>query len=914
MPFDLFSSLSFLNPLILGALAVLPLLWLFLRVTPPSPKRISFPAARFLSGLVSEEKTPSKTPWWLLLLRLLALAFIIFALAHPVANMSESVDLEGDIRIVVDNDWSAAQNWDRQIQKGLELLNEAKRKEVGVTILTTAPESETRQPFSSGPIPAGEAQSILRALQPKPWFSDYGATSKMLAEGGENEARINTFWLSSGVRHAGQSDLTDALLKEGTLNVFQPEGYRLPYALKSNPSFTEKPSIRLLVPQGGDITGKEINVQALARDGRVLGFQSIVPETGKMTHDVLFDIPSVLRSEIVRFSILNARGAAASYLLDDRFVRRSVGIVASGDTADEAPLIEAQYYLERALQPYASLQSGTVDELLEADISVMMMPDMASLPIATLNALEDWVQNGGVLLRFAGPSMTQNLSETFLVPTPLRAGGRALSGSLSWEEPLKLGPYPENSPFYGMAVPDDVTVKQQILAEPVQGLENKTWAVLEDGTPLITAANKGNGLLIFVHTTPTPEWSNLALSGTFLTLLQRIVNLSGKSVQTSGETYKTLEPLSIMDGFGRLNAPDNSTKPISTDQGKDFTVSAIHPPGIYGRAAMRQALNIGDHINAITQAEWPLSVKTHYYDTTTEQDYRPPLALIAMLLLLLDWVIVLILHGGFRFRLPKAAIQNIVLALLVAPFVISAPVQASNDDFDLQYSDQLHLAYIKSGNPGVDKNSQRGLEVLAQVLKRRTSVEPAGAIGLDIRNDTLSFFPLIYWPISGTEQPLEAETIRKIQSYLDHGGTILFDTRDQNIAAQRLGGSANAATLRRMISGLNIPALEHIPDDHVLTKSFYLLDRFPGLYDGGVFWVEGQSDNGRDGVSSVLIGSHDWASAWANADGSGRSFRGQNRQQELALRFGVNLVMYALTGNYKADQVHVPFILERLGQ
>ena len=37
-------------------------------------------------------------------------------------------------------------------------------------------------------------------------------------------------------------------------------------------------------------------------------------------------------------------------------------------------------------------------------------------------------------------------------------------------------------------------------------------------------------------------------------------------------------------------------------------------------------------------------------------------------------------------------------------------------------------------------------------------------------------------------------------------------------------------------------------------------------------------------------------------------------QREMACRFGVNLVMYALTGNYKADQVHVPAILERLGR
>ena len=41
---------------------------------------------------------------------------------------------------------------------------------------------------------------------------------------------------------------------------------------------------------------------------------------------------------------------------------------------------------------------------------------------------------------------------------------------------------------------------------------------------------------------------------------------------------------------------------------------------------------------------------------------------------------------------------------------------------------------------------------------------------------------------------------------------------------------------------------------------------------------------------------------------------GGERQREMAYRFGVNVVMYALIGNYKSDQVHLRFILERLGQ
>ena len=112
-----------------------------------------------------------------------------------------------------------------------------------------------------------------------------------------------------------------------------------------------------------------------------------------------------------------------------------------------------------------------------------------------------------------------------------------------------------------------------------------------------------------------------------------------------------------------------------------------------------------------------------------------------------------------------------------------------------------------------------------------------------------------------------------------------------------------------MVSGLNVPPLTLAPDDHVLTRSFYLLDSFPGRYDTKNLWVEEQTAIGRDGVSSVLVGGNDWAAMWAEGAPDRPTLT-----QEMSYRFGVNLMMYALTGNYKADQVHLPHILERIGR
>jgi hypothetical protein len=97
------------------------------------------------------------------------------------------------------------------------------------------------------------------------------------------------------------------------------------------------------------------------------------------------------------------------------------------------------------------------------------------------------------------------------------------------------------------------------------------------------------------------------------------------------------------------------------------------------------------------------------------------------------------------------------------------------------------------------------------------------------------------------------------------------------------------------------------------------MQTFPGRSNQGRLWVEAQGEGNTttDGVTSIIIGSNDYAAAWAvNANGAPLLpvSPGGEDQREFAFRTGINIVMYALTGNYKSDQVHVPALLERLGQ
>jgi hypothetical protein len=176
------------------------------------------------------------------------------------------------------------------------------------------------------------------------------------------------------------------------------------------------------------------------------------------------------------------------------------------------------------------------------------------------------------------------------------------------------------------------------------------------------------------------------------------------------------------------------------------------------------------------------------------------------------------------------------------------------------------------------------------------------------------FFPLLYWRITPQQPQPSPQAVEKLNTYMAKGGVILFDTGDEGQAGAG-PDTAELERLRRLVAGLALPPLVPMARDHVLTRSFYLLKGVPGRWDGATLWVSQDLEAGNDGVSPVVLGGNDWMAAWA-VDERGRPMHavvpGGERQREYAVRFGINLVMYALTGNYKADQVHLPAIMDRL--
>src|SRR5947207_34206 len=165
-------TLAFASPWLLAALAALPVIWWLLRVTPPAPRRIAFPAIRLLLGLTPREETPARTPWWLILLRTVIAGIIIVALAHPLLNPQALLAGTGPVVLVIDDGWTAARDWSRRQAAAIGILAEAEREDRPIVLVTTAPHASDEPAPPLAPIRAADARAAVEALQPKPWPVD----------------------------------------------------------------------------------------------------------------------------------------------------------------------------------------------------------------------------------------------------------------------------------------------------------------------------------------------------------------------------------------------------------------------------------------------------------------------------------------------------------------------------------------------------------------------------------------------------------------------------------------------------------------------------------------------------------------------------------------------------------------------
>jgi hypothetical protein len=728
-------------------------------------------------------------------------------------------------------------------------------------------------------------------------------------------------------------------------------------------------------------------IQAFSVRGQKLGDAPFKLGQGDTTAQATFTLPLELRNQVTRVEIGSERSAGAVQLLDARSQWNRIGLL-SGENREQAqPLLAQLYYIQKALAPFAELLVPKDSNLAEGltsvikqNASVILLADIGTLEGEAKTQVDAWVKKGGVLVRFAGSRLEKGGDE--LMPVSLRLGGRTLGGALSWSTPQPLATFSDDSIFTGLNIPADVLVSRQVLADPSSlGPPVKVWARLKDGTPLVTAKPMGEGQLILFHVTANSDWSNLPLSGLFVDMLRRMTTL-GKLAATGGNALSNgtaaakdapaadalvLAPLQVLDGFGTLKSPPPTAQAVPAAKLGELSASADHPPGYYGPQGSPRAHNlIGAKTVLRALPSMPSGIERRAYSAQTATPLKPSLLTLALGLLFLDVLAVVALQmGGNAWRALKPGARTAAL-LLAAGLGVSAvtddagaqsvqrpgrppqdlrggfgeppraqtvrpPGHSPADAKAMDATGKVSFGYVLTGDQTVDQTTRQGMTGLNRKMQDRTSIEPGSPVGVNISTDEIAFYPVLYWPVLETSNPLNEATLAKIDAYMKQGGLIVFDTRDygqgmpQGFSVQSTSRKEGTA-LQRLLGRLDIPRLEPVPETHVLTKSFYLLKTFPGRWDGGQLWVEAEapenSQQGKkakrsDGVSSILVTSNDLAAAWA-ADEQGRALYptvpGGENQREMAYRTGINIAMYALTGNYKADQVHVPALLERLGQ
>ena len=913
--------IGFTTPVVLFGLLALPFIWRLLRTVPPPAARRSFPPVALLIGLQDTERLPDKSPFWLRLVRICAIGLAILGLSGPVFNAGSQADQDfvKPALVLIDGGWASSADWELRLNKAEELLEELEQTGRITAFAHIADHKASGAEFRG----ADDWRGELSNLSPKPWEPDFKGISEWVET--ELPDQLDSFWISDGLHDDDKSELARILAERGNVTVYESGGAVL--ALRrpergagsarvrvSRSRFGED-AIALVDAIGSDASGIERRLETATAE--------FADEDSEAVAE--FSLPTEVLNRINRFELRDARSAGAVILAADSVSIRKVALLERGAADGAAALLSPYHYLRQALETKVELISIPSGNHLSTNPDVVISADAPILSRQETESLLNWLTGGGLLIRFAGPRLAAETAardiDDPLLPVQIRTGSIAVGGTLSWERPKRIASFEEGSPFFGLEVPSDVEIRSQVLAQPGPELTDRVIAELDDGTPLATAKPVGEGRIVLFHISADAEWSNLPLSGLFVDILERLA-IASKSDhdELSVDAEKldwTLEQL--VTAFGEVRMADPGTT-IPGARMARLTSARDVPPGVYSSGQVSAAVHAIDETRELKPAEWPAQISKRDFATVGAVPAAGLILGLAALLFAADIVATLWLAGAaFGFRATVLA--------MTAVFAFGAERSGAEDAFAIAATGKTTVAYVLTGDAETDRMSAAGLAGLAAVLRVRTAVEIADPAPINIEHDELAFFPLIYWPVKPPHAGLSVETFERVNEYMRNGGMILFDTKDSDVGGFRIG-TDNSDALKRMGEHLEIPSLERLRQGHLLSRSYYLLAEFPGRHSGAV-WVEASVETGvsrdpwasgaeNDGVTPIVVGGNDWAAAWAVGKDAAALFPGGQGEtgesrREKALRFGVNLVMHALTGSYKSAQFHIDAILERLG-
>ncbi len=893
------SFLSFTAPWLLLGLVTLPVVWWLARAVPSAPRHQSFPAIAILKSVTEDEETPARTPWWLAALRILAVGLLVVGFAGPVQGPRAGAADGRPLLIVIDNGWPLAPRWRETIAEA----DAATRTAGGPIRLLLTGERTVRL---SEPLTPAQARAALIDARPQPWMPDAAAAAKAIADLAPGQ---RVLWLSDGLARTGDGALAAGLARLGDAVLRTPGPGEGSLALLSARWTAQSAIVTLAIgPQAPDA----VRIVLTTEDGRVFGETVARLPAGAARAEATVRIEGPPPREPLLVRIAGADSAGGVLLPDGATGRLRVGV--ASDIRETSPLVSDRFYVERALADGADVVVAPPGRLAQANVDALVMTDRARLPAADERDIGAWIEAGGVLIRFAGPRLAERSAGDRLLPAPLRDGARRLGGAVGWDRPAALAPPEPGGPLADLAPPADALVRGHVMLDEARAGDAQVWQRLADGAPIVTAARRGRGYVVLVHTGAGPDWSDLPFTGWYVGLLDRLAGLAATG-QRSGAVDPSGGPLSprrLIDGFGRLSdARAAGAEGIPVAAFATTRAGRAHPPGIYANDWDARALNAGPGAASLRPAPPPpAGLSRAVAPVDAPLAFGGWLIAAGLLLLALDALAALWTAGRLGGRLLRPATAALGLMLVagatlgnVVPAYAQAPTSIERTARDVR------IGYVVTGDAASDARARDGLRGLVNIVLARTAVAAGPPAPVRLGIDELAVYPLLYWRISPRAPALTDAESRRLSAFLATGGMLFIDT----------GAIAgDPARLRATLGDLALPPLEPAGADHVLGKTFYLLRGWPGQAGPARLFVETSASaaGNADGVSSVLVGDGDWASAWA-VDATNRPLApvtGGERQRELAYRVGVNVVLYALTGNYKTDQVHAGAVLERLGR
>ena len=214
---------TFVEPLAFISVPIIVIIWWFIKLKPPTPQRIPFPAIMFLKKLDQQHNVAETTPKWLKLLRTILITSVILGASHPLINSEKGFYNKGPIYLIIDDDWASAENWGEVQEAANKIIFRAQRDERLVAVITTA----QRRKGSGEPeiklLSPAEAGRLVKNLKPKPWFSSRQKQANFFVKSrtGLKRRPGDIFWLSNGLRTDNEvTEIVKSLMPIGAVTIF----------------------------------------------------------------------------------------------------------------------------------------------------------------------------------------------------------------------------------------------------------------------------------------------------------------------------------------------------------------------------------------------------------------------------------------------------------------------------------------------------------------------------------------------------------------------------------------------------------------------------------------------------------------------------------------------------------------------